>query len=68
LFAAAYPYKLAPLAVDYLLGSTSVQRLADYYAAIGGGTPWQSAFATTFGKTIEAFYADFEAYRRTLGS
>jgi hypothetical protein len=64
--AAVYPYKIAPLAVDFLLGSGSPDTLVSYYDAIGRGTPWQTAFASAFGRTIDAFYADFAAYRAGL--
>ena len=60
------PYKISPLAVDDLLGAIPPHKLADYYEAIGRGTPWQSAFSIAFGKTIDAFYADFESYRKGL--
>ena len=36
-----------------------------YHEAIARGVSWSEAFATTFGRTFEAFVAEFEAYRRT---
>ena len=36
-----------------------------YYGAIGNGVPWPEAFASSFGRTHDAFVAEFEAYRRT---
>jgi hypothetical protein len=43
-----------------------IRSLADYYAAIGRGASWQDAFASAFGMSVGAFYADFAAYRQTL--
>lgn len=44
-----------------------IRSLADYYAAIGKGASWQDAFASAFGMSVDAFYADFAAYRQKLG-
>lgn len=43
-----------------------IRSLAAYYAAIGAGAAWQDAFASAFGMTVDAFYADFAAYRSSL--
>jgi hypothetical protein len=65
-FAEPEAYQIGPLAVDFLLAGRSDALLVAYYEAIGDGQPWQSAFAAVFGKSINAFYAEFEAYRRGL--
>jgi hypothetical protein len=57
-------YDLTPLAASRLIESVGESAFVAYWEAIGRGTNWQSAFAATFGKTIETFYAEFEAYRR----
>jgi hypothetical protein len=57
---------IMPLAVDRLVGPTGLAKILDYYAAIGQGQPWQSAFVTSFGKTVEAYYAEFATYRAGL--
>lgn len=59
-------YDLYALAVDYLVRARNPATLSTYLEAIGRGTPWRDAFATTFGLTIESFYAEFAAYRQTL--
>ncbi len=55
-----------PLAVERLVGAGETERLLAYFAAIGRGEPWPSAFTAAFGKTVEAFYAEFAAYRAGL--
>ena len=59
-------YDIYALAVDFLLRGREPASLSAYLEAIGRGTPWRAAFATTFGMTVEAFYVDFAAYRQTL--
>jgi hypothetical protein len=34
---------------------------------VGRGLDWRSAFARSFGKPVEEFYAEFEAFRRRAG-
>jgi hypothetical protein len=60
------PYDMYALAVEYLTRDRAATAMVAYFAAIGAGTSWQSAFASAFGRTIEAFYAEFDSYRRTL--
>ena len=59
-------YDIYALAVDFLLRGREPASLSAYLEAIGRGTPWRAAFTTTFGMTIEAFYAEFATYRQTL--
>ncbi len=59
-------YDIYALAVDFLLRGREPASLSAYLEAIGRGTPWRDAFSTTFGTTIDAFYAAFAAYRQTL--
>ena len=66
LFAEPEPYQISPLAVDFLLAARPDALLVSYYEAIGRGETWPTAFATVFGKSIETFYEEFEAYRRGL--
>jgi hypothetical protein len=61
---AAFP--IMALAVDQLVGEVGLAKLVAYYTAIGRGDPWQSAFSSAFGKTIDTFYAEFDAFRRGL--
>jgi hypothetical protein len=59
-------YSLAWMAIDRLLQDRPLMALRTYSEAIGGGVRWEVAFANVFGTTLEQFYEDFEAYRRTL--
>ncbi len=56
----------SPLAVDFLLTTRSDALLVAYYEAIGRQLPWPQAFSSAFGLTVDAFYDDFETYRRGL--
>jgi len=38
----------------------------DFWRAIGSGATWQVAFSSAFGRSIDSFYVEFEAYRQTL--
>jgi hypothetical protein len=66
LFSEPEPYQLSPLAVDFLVAGRSDNLLTAYYEAIGRGEEWHSAFAAVFGKSVDTFYNEFEAYRRNL--
>ena len=57
---------IMPLAVERLVGDGGAAKVLSYYEAIGRGEAWQAAFASVFGKSIETFYAEFEAYRGGL--
>jgi hypothetical protein len=59
-------YELTPLAASRLVESRGEAPFLAYWQAIGGGTHWQAAFTTAFGRTVQAFYEEFEAYRRGL--
>ena len=59
-------YDISPLAVARLVVSSRDSALVAYWEAIGRGVPWREAFAAAFGRSVEAFYEEFEAYRRTL--
>jgi hemolysin type calcium-binding protein len=59
-------YDIYVLAVDFLLRGRDPASLSAYLEVIGRGVPWRDAFATTFGLTIESFYAEFDTYRRGL--
>jgi hypothetical protein len=61
-------FPLAYVAIQYLLGSRglSVSVLGDVYTQLQQGIPFGQAFQSTFGQSIDQFYADFEAWRPTL--
>ena len=65
--AADSPYALYMVAVDHLCSTTGgVQALSAYYRAIAAGQPWPAAFASAFGMSVDAFYANFAVYRAGL--
>ena len=60
-------YVVGFLASEYLeslKGRNAVQR--EFWAGLRSGTDWKIAFAAVFDVSVEQFYADFEAYRKTL--
>jgi hypothetical protein len=60
-----YAYSLAHVAADHLVGLApgGVSALTTYYNALGGGTDWPTAFQSAFGLGVDAYYANFAAYR-----
>ncbi len=64
--AQAASYAISAVAVDRLIGEGGSAKMLSYFEAIGRGEAWPSAFAAAFGKSVETFYAEFEAYRRAL--
>jgi hypothetical protein len=60
------PYEVYTLATELLLRGRNPTLVFAYYEAIGRGVAWRDAFASTFGRSIDAFVTEFEAYRRTL--
>ena len=60
-------YPLGFMAVDFLVDNfgdlSALPALVSFYDEIGPGTTWQDAFWSTFGISIDEFYAEFEAYR-----
>jgi hypothetical protein len=57
-------YGISALAVEQLVGPAGPRLFSAYFEALGRGTSWQSAFASVFGRSVDAFYAEFEAFRR----
>lgn len=54
-----------PLAgVRFLMADGEPDRLLNFYRLLGRGVPWRQAFETTFGRSIDAFYAEFAASLR----
>ncbi|MGZ4419234.1 MAG: hypothetical protein ACXVRV_13820 [Gaiellaceae bacterium] len=62
------PYSFAHVAADHLVGLTpgGISALTTYYSALGSGTDWPAAFQSAFGLSVDAYYANFAAYRSTL--
>lgn len=59
-------YDIYALATQVLLRDRDPKLVFAYYEAIARGAAWADAFATTFGRSIDGFVAEFEAYRQTL--
>jgi RTX calcium-binding nonapeptide repeat (4 copies) len=54
------------LAVERLVGEGGLAKMLSFYEAVGRGEAWDRAFATVFGKSLDAFYLEFAAYRQGL--
>jgi hypothetical protein len=61
-------YSLFHVAVDHLvsIGPAGLPALTAYYNALGAGMAWQDAFQAAFGMSVDAYYANFAAYRAGL--
>jgi PKD repeat protein len=59
-------YGLGYIAVDRLVTQHGVQSLFTFWQLDGSGVPWRDAFVQAFGVSVDAFYADFENFRKTL--
>lgn len=59
-------YSLGFAAVDFLLTSGAVSPLFEFWRRIGEGVSWPEAFEQIFGRSIDVFYQQFEAYRRSV--
>ena len=62
----ANPYEVYTLATELLVRDRNPTLVFTYYEAIARGLAWRDAFASAFGRSIETFVAEFEAYRATL--
>ena len=59
-------YDIYALAVRQLIRDRDPRLVMTYFEAVGRGGSWPNAFSAAFGRTVDAFYAEFEAYRRGL--
>jgi hypothetical protein len=59
-------YSVGFTAVDYLAQQKGPASIVEFYRQVGQGKTWQAAFESVFGRSIDAFYAEFEQYRQTL--
>lgn len=59
-------YALGALAVAQLTASVGITSLRRYFAGMGNGEDWTTAFTQAFGQSPDAFDASFEAQRATL--
>jgi hypothetical protein len=50
------------VAVDLLVQRPGPGSLATFYQLIGRGGSWRAAFSAAFGRSVDAFYAEFDAY------
>lgn len=61
-----HPFGVSALAADRLVqGGIGDTAFIAFYETVGRGTPWRDAFKAAFLRSLEAFYGDFEAYRRS---
>ena len=51
------------LAIEQLVERSSEAALFDFYRHVATAPDWQTAFEDAFGLMVDAFYADFEAWR-----
>ena len=58
-------YDIYALATELLLRDRDPKLTFGYLEAISRGVEWHEAFVSTFGRTFDAFVAEFEAYRRS---
>ena len=56
-------YRYAMMGTELLASLTGEKALITYWTLIGPETPWQEAFQSAFGMTIEEFYVLFEEHR-----
>jgi len=61
-------YQLSMLGVDQLLASPGAGALMTYGTAISRGTAWPASFQSAFGTSTATFYAQYPAYRASLGA
>lgn len=59
-------YDVTPLAAAHLVATKGESSFVAFWEAIGRGASWQAAFSSAFGRPVETFYQEFEAYRRSL--
>lgn len=59
-------YDIGFVAVDFLIAGLGEPSLITFWDGIGHGATWEVAFERAFGRTVQEFYSDFEAYRKTL--
>ena len=59
-------FDVAVMAAELLAQHAGEGSLITYWALLGPETPWQKAFQTAFGMTVEEFYSIFEEHR-TVG-
>lgn len=60
-------YPLFAMAIDYLMKNKPIKTLDDFCANLAGGKgmSMSEAFEAAFGISLDKFYEDFEAYRKT---
>jgi hypothetical protein len=59
-------YDIYALALRELIRDRDPRLVMTYFDAVGRGLSWPNAFSAAFGRSVDAFYAEFEAYRRGL--
>jgi len=64
----AHAWDTLHLAADHLatIAPKGALSFVDFYAVVGAGTEWHTAFQAAFGMTLAQYYANFDAYRASL--
>lgn len=62
----AYPYSVGYLAVRLLVSGRTPLSLRAFCERLARAQPWRDAFQISFGISVDAFYAQFAAYRQGL--
>lgn len=58
-------YSYFTLAIEFLVKNKDIRALDDFCTNLGKGQELSIAFQNAFGITLDKFYEDFEAYRKT---
>lgn len=59
-----FGYQVPLQAIERLVQLRGVRTISEICSAVGSGTEWSAAFQMIVGMTPEAFYAEFERWRR----
>jgi hypothetical protein len=64
----AFVWELMHIGADRLATTSpeGLQSFVTFWREIGRGVEWRVAFNSTFGRTIDAFYAEFAEYRQSF--
>jgi hypothetical protein len=65
-FSVPWAYQFGMLGVDLALASSGMPALITYGNALASGTPFTSAFQSSFGTSTTSLYAQFPSYRSGL--
>ena len=61
------PYGIGMLASEFIVASVGMDRFLDVFNQLGTGKPFNEAFATATGLSLEEFYTKFDSMRSQIG-